>query len=78
MVTPTELGRALQLLTGDPELVVVDARVLRLLMGDLAPLIILGPVPGIAGLEAALADREMFSDDGPFAWDGDEFPCTEN
>ncbi len=30
-----------RLLAGEPELVVVDARVLRLLMGDLASLIIL-------------------------------------
>jgi len=38
---PASLQAAIRLLVGEPELVIVDARVLRLLMGSLSELIIL-------------------------------------
>jgi len=41
-----DIAAALSLAVGDPELVIVDARVLRLLMPGLSSLIILGPAPG--------------------------------
>ena len=40
-LNPDDLARAILSLAGEPELVIVDARTLRLLMGDLAALIIL-------------------------------------
>ena len=78
-VDPLALTEAIRLLTGDPELVIVDFRVLRLLMGDLAGLIVLDRVsdPDFHGLSgftnAVLADFER-SEDESFAWDN-ESPC---
>lgn len=61
---PDVLNRALlELASGEPELVVVDARVLRLVFGPLAQLIILRPVGG----RSFPADE-----DGPFIWDDDD------
>jgi len=61
---------AVRIAVGSPELVVVDARVLRLLMGDLANLIILGSAhdrkPGM------LADRGQQFIDELFVWDQDD------
>ena len=73
---PLSITEAIRLLTGDPELVIVDFRVLRLLMGDLAGLIVLDRVsdPEFHGLNAALADFERSETDEPLAWD-DESPC---
>jgi len=61
------IREAIRLAAGEPELVVVDARVLRLLMGDLAQLIILGP----AGAGGMVKD---FSRPGEevFVWDDDQ------
>ena len=69
---PLSITEAIRILTGDPELVVVDFRVLRLLMGDLAGLIVLGEVtdPDFHGLGPQISDSEQQS----FAWD-DESPC---
>ncbi len=67
---PTSVSEAIRLLTGEPELVVVDFRVLRLLMGELAHLIVLERV------SSRQMDRlETDSDQGSFAWD-DESPCS--
>jgi len=62
------INRALlQLAAGTPELVVVDARVLRVLMGDLAYLIILGPALGQRPPGASYDPDE----DG-YVWDSDD------
>jgi len=69
---PLSITEAIRLLTGDPELVIVDFRVLRLLMGDLAGLIVLDTVsdPDFHGLGPQISDSGQES----FAWD-DESPC---
>ena len=69
---PLTVTEAIRLLTGEPELVIVDFRVLRLLMGDLAGLIVLDTVsdPEFHGLGPQISDSEQES----FAWD-DESPC---
>jgi len=59
-----ELPPELELLRGEPELVIVDARVLRLLMGPLARLIILKTVEMGPGVLAIGEER--------FVWDDDE------
>lgn len=60
---------AIELLTGKPDLVVVDFRVLKLLMGDLAHLIVLESV------SSRQMDRlETDPAQETFAWD-DESPC---
>ena len=69
MVTSNELSAALQILAGDPELVIVDARVLRLLMGDLAELIILEAATG------PIRWSQLPEDEEAFVWDEDSFPC---
>lgn len=56
-----KLQAPLELPGGEPELVIVDARTLRLLMGDLAQLIILQTVEVGAGHLAIGEER--------FAWD---------
>ena len=71
---PLSITEAIRILTGDPELVIVDFRVLRLLMGDLAGLIVLDRVSdpefhGLGPQKSAAA-----SVDESFAWD-DESPC---
>lgn len=63
---------AIELLTGKPDLVVVDFRVLRLLMGDLAHLIVLETFDE-AKSDRMAEQRAAFEDS--FAWD-DEPPCT--
>lgn len=55
----------LRLAAGEPELVIVDARVLRLLMPGLSQLIILGPVDP----QKAAA---VFVDEFLFVWDEDD------
>lgn len=54
---------ALELVSGAPELVVVDARVLRLLMGDLASLIILRRL--------GAPSRPIPAGGEPYVWDED-------
>jgi len=67
-INPTGIEAAIRLLTGQPELVLVDARVLRLLMGDLADLIILDRAN-------SLLDRlAVTTDDEPYVWDR-RSPC---
>ncbi len=66
---PTSIEAAIRLLTGKPELVVVDARVLRILMGDLAGLIILGDAMRFQPVGPQLPPGEE-----RFAWE-DEPPC---
>ncbi|MEE8606273.1 MAG: hypothetical protein V3S55_01610 [Nitrospiraceae bacterium] len=59
-----DLVGKIELLTGQPELVIVDARVLRLLMGDLAPLIILKQfTPEQLGLQIVSDERFVWDDD---------------
>jgi len=60
---------AVRIAVGTPELVVVDARVLRLLMGDLANLIILGQAHD--GKPGMMADRGQEHVDEIFVWDRD-------
>ena len=69
---PLTITGAIRFLTGDPELVIVDFRVLKLLLGDLAGLIVLDRVsdPDFHGLGPQFGDPEQDS----FAWD-DESPC---
>ena len=69
---PLSITEAIRILTGDPELVIVDFRVLRLLMGDLAGLIVLDRVsdPEFHGLAPQRGGPGQES----FAWD-DESPC---
>lgn len=55
---------ALELADGEPELVVVDARALRLIMGPLGQLLILRP---LAQGRAPLPPGEE-----PYAWDSDD------
>lgn len=55
----------LALATGEPELVMVDARVLRVLLGPLADLILMAPVNPALSLPP---------DEEPFVWDDDD-PC---
>jgi len=49
---------------GEPELVIVDARILRLLMGGLAPLIILSDVE-IGKRSLAIGEERFVWDDDP-------------
>ncbi len=64
-----DLARAVLSLGGEPELVIVDARTLRLLMGDLAPLIILREfTQEQLGLTVGIEQ--------PFAWD-QPLPCPD-
>jgi len=72
----TSLAAAIRLLTGDPELVIVDFRVLRLIMGDLAGLIVLDSVsdPEFHGLTVPVPGFDRSEPDESFAWD-DESPC---
>ena len=69
---PLSITEAIRILTGDPELVIVDFRVLKLLMGDLAGLIVLEKLqdPEFHGLDPRHPEFEF----EPFAWD-DESPC---
>ncbi len=69
---PAGIRAAVALLVGDPELVIVDFRVLRLLMGDLAGLLVLQRVmdADFHGLGPQNGDPGQES----FAWD-DESPC---
>ncbi len=62
----------LGLLAGEPQLVIVDARVLQLLMGDLANLIILGEAGSLPGGTTAIGHL-----DEPYFWD-DINPCEES
>jgi len=59
---------AVRIAIGTPDLVIVDARVLRLLMGDLAGLIILGPAEQ-GGARATFRDFE--DPEELFVWDED-------
>lgn len=77
-VSMTDINSALAIVVGDPELVAVDARVMRLLLGDLAPLVFLGSCTSVdprfghgpvGGFRSALD-----LDDGPYIWDRDS-PC---
>ena len=71
-MTRQELGRLLheKLPLGDPDLVVVDRRSLELIMGDLAPLLILGSVDAGAFDAPAFAKRiEMVEE--PYVWETD-------
>jgi len=69
---PDEIKAHLELL-GDPELVVVDARTLRLLAGDLADLIILQEADAFCEMkqprpvfrEGLLRERFVWDDDSP-------------
>ena len=58
-----DLPAELELLRGEPELVIVDARVLRLLMGPLAKLIILETVEMGPGQLAIGEERFVWDDD---------------
>ena len=62
---------ALRIAVGEPELVVVDARVLRLLMGDLAQLIILAPAPMRTVRTLFGQQRFLAVGEEPFVWDED-------
>ena len=66
------ITEAIRILTGDPELVIVDFRVLRLLMGDLAGLIVLERLTDPEFHGFVTGAREPGEE--PFAWD-DESPC---
>ena len=73
MIDPSDVSQAIRLAAGKPDLVIVDRRVLQLLMGDLAALIVLGDVADeIPG--ATLRSLEDF--DEKYIWDSvDPFPC---
>lgn len=71
MIDPSDVSQAIRLAAGEPDLVIVDRRVLQLLMGDLARLIVLGDVADYLPEAAPVADE----DDEGFIWDKDSFPC---
>lgn len=69
------MGAALELATGEPELVVVDARALRLIMGPLGQLLILRPLQqggprGRGGLPFGGSDHDP--DVEGYVWDEDD------
>lgn len=72
------MDAALELATGEPELVVVDARALRLIMGPLGQLLILRPLhqggPRRGGLPFRGSDHDP--DVEGYVWDDDEL-CPE-
>ena len=61
----TSIEGALELLTGPPQLVVVDRRILDLIMGDLAPLIILRDLGNDRRMGPALAEMYIWDEDEP-------------
>jgi len=73
LVTLSEVQCAVQDVTGDPELVIVDRRTLRLLMAGLEPLIILAQFDemscrrliGTGQLQPALPEEKFVWDDDP-------------
>ncbi len=71
-INPSGIEAAIRLLTGEPELVIVDARVIRLLMGDLANLIILGTNRELLAHDPGL--RGVTVDEEAYVWDR-RSPC---
>lgn len=59
----------------EPELVIVDAQVLRILMGDLARLLILDTFEG-ACKKIGLTDGALLEGEPPYVWDSDPL-CGE-
>lgn len=75
--SPEDVRAAIAILRGPPELVVVDERVLRLLMGRLADLIILRDVGDPIRFARDPDQLPLLmggDDDGPYVWDDDD-PC---
>ncbi len=78
MVGPIDVGdisAAIELAVGDPDLVLVDRRVLRLLMGDLAELLVLSSADKPFTVRGPFAlQLELPPGERPYVWDDDD-PC---